>query len=737
MEASRFKQLQLVFQDVGDITGESIVVFSFLNKSTGAFEVKFIEGVSIAKIQTAKKAVQRFIKDFNPVNFSFTIQDNPVLEKLLSEKKFVSTDLHQATRNLLPKDAADSVLALFPIVQVTTFPVVINEAVLGLISFVSNNKIETHKLKAMTAFTNHVTLFLENILVNENLIMEVRDKTVRLEEEKNNLENNVRERTIKLDNSRSALLYMLKDIDKASKKLSSAKEYTDNIIHSMIETLIVIDTKGVIQTVNKATCDLLGYAEAELIGKHFASIFPGNDAVKVESLIADLIENGFVTNIEQTYITTDGIHIPVIFSGSVMREADDVVQGIVCVASDITIRKKHEREVQEQNMMIERTNLELKEALRKAEESDKLKTAFLQNMSHEIRTPLNGIVGFSQLLSSKNFPEANKLEIAKLVERSSFRLIELVNNILDIAKIETGQVKINSTAFMLNAFMKEIMAFFELFAREKKLTLSYDNFLDDDQSIIFLDKEKLHQIMVNLINNAIKFTKEGGIHFGYVIKNGEIEFFVRDTGMGIPKDLQERVFDRFTQADVALTRNYEGSGLGLSICKGLTELLGGRMWLESTPGQETIFYFTMPFFPANRSSDHEDAGLVDLEIISHSIHILVVEDDDVNYKFLDYLFLNSKHRITRAVNGQEAVDMVTGPDVFDIILMDLKMPVMSGFDATRIIKSKFPKIPIIALTAYAFEEDRQKAFTAGCDDFIQKAYRKETLFEKIIKFVPI
>jgi PAS domain S-box-containing protein len=619
--------------------------------------------------------------------------------------------------------------------EVITLPVIVDENVKGLISFVNPNVKGNINLKAMKAFRDMLTQFIENILINEKLMGEVKEKTNSLEQQKNNLEDNVRERTVKLDNSRSALLYMLKDIEKARKKLSSAKEYTDNIIRSMIETLIVMDTKGVIQKVNKSTSDLLGYSEAELIGKHISYIFPEKGKNAINKLIVDFLEKNIITNIERTYLTKDGIEIPVIFSGSVMKEADNMIQGIVCVASDITIRKKHEKEVQDQNKKIEQTNIELIEALHKAEESDKLKTAFLQNMSHEIRTPLNGIVGFSQLLSSKNYPEANKLEIAKLVERSSFRLIELVNNILDIAKIETGQVNINSTAFNLNGFMRELKDFFELFVKEKKLTLDYQNSLEDDECIIFLDKEKLHQIMVNLINNSIKFTNEGGVIFGYTIQKNLIEFFVRDTGVGIPEEMQERVFDRFTQADVALTRNYEGSGLGLSICKGLTELLGGKMWLKSAMGKETTFYFTVPYLPTNMKNGQGGSALFDLEKIRKKLKILVAEDDEINFKFVEYLFLHSKHNLTWAANGQEAVDLFIHKDDFDIVLMDLKMPIMSGYEASTIIRSRFSDVPILALTAYAFEEDKQRALDAGCTDFLQKAYKKDDLFEKIIKLV--
>ena len=735
MENARFKLLQKVFQNVQEITGIEIVVFSFFNEKSAEFEAKVIKGIPISKIQVAKKIIKKYNKDFNVASFSFSGYVNSYLKKIIDHKTYSIADLKTAIENIFPKQAYSAFQEEQNDTEVATFPVIIDGNVIGLISYVRKKEDGKINLKRIKAFTDHISLFIENILINEKLIEEVKEKTESLQRQKNTLEDNVRDRTLKLDNSRSALLYMLKDIEKARKKLSSAKDYTDNIIRSMIETLIVMDANGIIQTVNKSTSDLLGYSEAELIGKHLSYIFPEGEKDNIDKLILNFLKKDYITNIEKNYLTKDKICIPVIISGSVMKEADDRIQGIVCVASDITIRRKHEREVQAQNRKIEQTNIELKDALHKAEESDKLKTAFLQNMSHEIRTPLNGIVGFSQLLSSKNYPEANKAEIAKLVERSSFRLIELVNNILDIAKIETGQVNINSTAFKLNGFMAELKDFFELFVKEKNLTLDYKNDLDDENCTIFLDKEKLHQIMVNLINNSIKFTNKGSVNYGYKIKNNYIEFYVQDTGVGIPEEMQERVFERFTQADVALTRNYEGSGLGLAICKGLTEVLGGKMWLQSAADKETTFYFTVPYYPTNLKNEKQGKAVVDLEKISKKLKILVAEDDDINFKFVEYLFSQSKHKITHAKNGQEAVDKFVRPDDFDIVLMDMKMPVMSGFEATRIIKSKFPDVPVIALTAYAFEEDKQKCMDAGCDDFIKKAYTKEDLFGKIISWV--
>ncbi|MEI6852542.1 MAG: ATP-binding protein, partial [Bacteroidota bacterium] len=420
--------------------------------------------------------------------------------------------------------------------------------------------------------------------------------------------------------------------------------------------------------------------------------------------------------------------VPVTIRVSHFARGDNQDIGYVIIASDESKQLLYQQQ-------IERTNEELIKALAKAEESDKLKTAFLQNMSHEIRTPLNGIVGFSQLLTRKDFPEDKKSEIARVVERSSHRLIELVNNILDLSKIETGQVKIKNSVFVLNQLLKEVYDFFKLFSKEKRINIFYSAGLEDRESVVYSDREKIHQIFVNLINNSIKFTEKGEINFGYMIKNDRIEFFVKDTGIGIPEEFHKEIFNRFTQADNTVTRNYEGAGLGLSISKGLVDLFDGNIWVESEVNKQTHFYFDIPYFPISDYSGNDSPSNVNIENLPKKLRILVAEDDDINYMFIEYLFSNSKHSLIRALNGQEAVDFYSKEKDFDIILMDLKMPVKSGFEATKIIKSIFSGIPIIALTAYVFEDDRQKAMNSGCDDFIVKPYRMEDLFEKIIKLV--
>ena len=497
--------------------------------------------------------------------------------------------------------------------------------------------------------------------------------------------------------------------------------YLEDIFNSIEDIIIVTDNIGYINFINTATSRTLKYSDDEILRENIHILLDEN------LVFSQLFDNKLVKS-TVNLITKYKEIVPVTIRVSHFARGDNQDIGYVIIASDESKQLLYQQQ-------IERTNEELIKALAKAEESDKLKTAFLQNMSHEIRTPLNGIVGFSQLLTRKDFPEDKKSEIARVVERSSHRLIELVNNILDLSKIETGQVKIKNYVFVLNQLLKEVYDFFKLFSKEKRINIFYSAGLEDRESVVYSDREKIHQIFVNLINNSIKFTEKGEINFGYMIKNDRIEFFVKDTGIGIPEEFHKEIFNRFTQADNTVTRNYEGAGLGLSISKGLVDLFDGNIWVESEVNKQTHFYFDIPYFPISDYSGNDSPSNVNIENLPKKLRILVAEDDDINYMFIEYLFSNSKHSLIRALNGQEAVDFYSKEKDFDIILMDLKMPVMSGFEATKIIKSIFSGIPIIALTAYVFEDDRQKAMNSGCDDFIVKPYRMEDLFEKIIKLV--
>ena len=377
---------------------------------------------------------------------------------------------------------------------------------------------------------------------------------------------------------------------------------------------------------------------------------------------------------------------------------------------------------------------ELTIAKERAEESDNLKTAFLQNMSHEIRTPLNGIIGFSRLLNSDNLSKEDIQEFTSMITVSGERLIEIVNNVLEMSKIQTGQVKIVSEPIVINSLLSDLYDFFSHLAEEKNISLNYHN-TDDFGRTIYSDEGKLHQIFSNLINNSLKFTKSGSIDFGYDIIDNKIRFYVKDTGIGIPEDMHDKIFERFIQAELSISRNYEGAGLGLAICKGLVEFLGGEgIWLESEINKGTTFYFTLPYNEGFVQTQ-EDKENPENSLKYVKSKILIVEDDWVSSQYLIRFFEESNITVIHAVNGEQAVELVKITPDIDLILMDIKMPVMDGIEAAALIKIIRPELPIIAQTAYAFYDEKQKILSAGFDDYISKPYDTKILNELIDKYL--
>ena len=376
---------------------------------------------------------------------------------------------------------------------------------------------------------------------------------------------------------------------------------------------------------------------------------------------------------------------------------------------------------------------ELTIAKERAEESDNLKTAFLQNMSHEIRTPLNGILGFSRMLVSEDLSSEEIQDFTNMISLSSERLIEIVNNVLDMSKIQTGQIETVSEPIVINSLFSDLFDFFSHLAEEKNISLNYHN-TDDFGRTIYTDEGKLHQIFTNLINNAIKFTHSGGIDYGYEIIDNTIQFYVKDTGVGITEDLHEKIFERFTQAEQSISRSYEGAGLGLAICKGLVELLGGSIRVESEINNGTAFYFTLPLTVGILQSQ-EDNEIPENSVLIMKSKILIAEDDWVSAQYLIRFFENSKTVLIHAENGKEAVELVKITPDIDLILMDIKMPVMDGIEAAALIKIIRPELPIIAQTAYAFYDEKQKILSAGFDDYISKPYDTKILNELIDKYL--
>lgn len=403
------------------------------------------------------------------------------------------------------------------------------------------------------------------------------------------------------------------------------------------------------------------------------------------------------------------------------------VLGIVGICHDITERYK--------------TEIDLTLAKDKAEESDRLKSSFLANMSHEIRTPMNAIIGFSDLLVDSDTDINEREELVSHINNNCNTLLHLIDDIIDLAKIEANELSVALRDTNVNAIIQELYGTYsETRKRINKshISLNLHEDLMRESLLIKTDPFRLKQILTNLIDNAFKFTEIGSIEFGYQLQKSEnyIEFYVKDTGIGIPKSKFDEIFQRFSKLETDKTRLYRGTGLGLTITKNLVERLGGKIWLNSEINKGSIFYFNLPI---TSSIENYNQITNNLEPVStdnwDGKTILIAEDEESNYKYLEMVLKNKGLNLLRAENGFEAIEICKGKTNIDLILMDIKMPGMNGLEATTQIKKLKPKIPIIIQTAHAMHNDEKISHEAGCDDYISKPIKKERLILLIDRWI--
>jgi len=403
-------------------------------------------------------------------------------------------------------------------------------------------------------------------------------------------------------------------------------------------------------------------------------------------------------------------------------------------------------------MAIHRKNIEQDLILAKehAEESDRLKSAFLANMSHEIRTPMNGILGFAELLKEPDLTGEQQQDYIRIIEQSGARMLNIINDIVDISKIESGGMKVNITETNINEQLNFIYTFFQPEVDEKEIEFSNKTTLTSNEGILKTDREKVYAVLINLVKNAIKYTQKGSIEFGVSTSSttgpasepGSIEqsrnvellqFFVKDTGIGIPKNRHEAIFERFIQADIVDKMARQGAGLGLAISKAYVEMLGGKIWVESEEGKGSTFYFTIPYLTGLK--DEIITGYEVMAPIEESqmkkLKILIAEDDEASSQLISMVTRKFGGEIITVQSGTEAVRACfENPDI-DLVLMDIQMPEMDGYEATRQIREFNKNVIIIAQTAYALSGDKEKAIEAGCNDYISKPIKLNTLKELI------
>lgn len=399
-------------------------------------------------------------------------------------------------------------------------------------------------------------------------------------------------------------------------------------------------------------------------------------------------------------------------------------------ATELIIANK---ELAFQNKLKEKRAAELVIAKERAEESDRLKSAFLANMSHEIRTPMNGILGFSSLLKEVDLTGEEQQEYIEIIEKSGVRMLNIINDIIDISKIESRQMEVLLKESNINEQIDFIFNFFRPQMEGKNLMFSFKKSLPSEKAIVITDREKIYAILTNLVKNAIKFTETGTIELGYTLKTenkpAELEFYVKDTGIGIPKNRQKAIFERFIQADVSDRMARQGAGLGLSISKAYVEMLGGKIWVESEEGKGSIFYFTLPIRLEKQEKTLPEN--VDREVNQKvsGLKILITENDETSGKYLSTLVKELSKELLGARNGIEAVDICRNNPDIDLILMDIQMPELNGHEATRQIRKFNKDVVIIAQTAFGLSGDKEKAIGSGCNDYLPKPFKKAQLLK--------
>ncbi len=505
-----------------------------------------------------------------------------------------------------------------------------------------------------------------------------------------------------------------KRTEEFNQKLSKATEQSP-------VSIVITNVNGTIEYINPKFTQVTGYTKKEALGRNPRFLKSGEHNRSFYENLWNTILSGKEWKGELHNRKKDGsLYWENALISPIFNDAGEITHFIE-VKEDITEKKK--------------ILSELIRAKEKAEESDRLKTAFLQNMSHEIRTPLNGILGFADLLAYGQIPPGQAKEYSRFILKSGQRLLQLINNILDISRIETGSIPLHTKAFNLHRFLRDLCGPFRLGANKKGLAFDCKLPPTESEGNIVSDSDKIGQILTNLLGNALKFTSNGGIELGFNKKNGEILFWVKDTGRGIAPEHRERIFERFYQADISISRDFEGAGLGLPISKGLVELLGGTIWLESEVGKGTTFFFTIPVQYPGGQEVQNNKSRISFRMAKTNPVVLVVEDDETSFLYLKAVLSPQKIKVLRAVSGQEAIDTCRQNQDISLVLMDLKLPGMNGLEATREIKKMYPRLPVIAQTAHAFPSDRQGAMQAGCDDFIPKPVSKELLLNVINKYM--
>ncbi|WP_421920152.1 cache domain-containing protein [Marinifilum sp.] len=515
---------------------------------------------------------------------------------------------------------------------------------------------------------------------------------------------------------------MISNREQIEQQLNIETAYFEQLFENSPEAIAITDNESKAIKINTKFTELFGYTSQDVKGVVIDHLLADESIQEEANKLNKLTADGQLVEIETKRKCKTGEMIDVSIVGNPIVVGNETI-AIFGIYRDITQRKLYEHH--------------LTEAKNKAVESDLLKSAFLANMSHEIRTPMNHIIGFTDIMTSQYTDENERREYGELIKQSSNKLLQLINDIIDLSKIESRQIKLDWGNSNLNGIMECL--FNKYYARKNignksHISLKLHKALNDKDSIIYTDAKRLEQLLSNLIENAIKFTNEGSVEFGYQLIEDKslIELFVKDTGIGIPKEAQKDIFKSFTQIDGSDTRQHGGTGLGLTITHRLIEVLGGKIRIESKENEGTCIYIQFPY----KLEKDEELSNQAKPYNWKGKKILIVDDQRNNFAYFKTSLEHTYAEIYWAKNGAEAISLCESITI-DIVLMDIQMPVMNGYEATKRIKLQNAAIPIIGQTAFVEKENKNKAIAAGCDDYLVKPVKTKTLLDLISKQLSI
>lgn len=502
-------------------------------------------------------------------------------------------------------------------------------------------------------------------------------------------------------------------------ELKNSKNFIENLMNTANVMIVGLNIKGEVIIFNDAAEKLTGYKKPDIIGKNWFSDLPillKTDIEKLDNIFQEMVNNEKKINeIENPIITKNGEIKYILWKNNDIIENDNVI-GVISYGLDISERKKFEEE--------------LVESKNKAERSDKLKLEFLSNMSHDLRTPMNSIIGFSDLLKSNNLTKNEKNDYINTIISNGKFLMALIDDIIDISKIDSNSLKIENNDFELNQLMEELRLSYFKQIKDKRLEIILD--VDINKNVIIhSDKYRLRQVLMNLIGNAIKFTIDGYVKFGYkIINNKVLEIYVEDTGPGIERQNQRIIFERFKQ--IGTNNKFKGAGLGLSIAKSLVELLGFKeIRIISELEKGSKFYFNVPYFVKHYNYINEIIERKNNKKINlYNKNVLIVEDNDESRRIMKHYLLPTKANIFEMADGINVLNIIKNNRI-DIVLLDIGLPIKNGYEILKEIREFDDRLPVIMESALAMPDQKSKAYDLGCDDFITKPFSREEFLNKI------